>query len=312
MYFKCVIVMVILCVISFAAASTNPTPRVLSTNPPAFANDVDPSIDKITVTFNTQMMDQSWSWTGGGDTYPQTTGKPFYDETKTTCTMPVKLEHGKVYWVGINSPSHKNFQTAGHEPAKRYVILFATKTSDGKSTPISADMLSKAKAINGTVAVPLPKVVSTFPKTFANDVDPNLNKITVLFNTKMMDQSWSWTGGGDTYPQTTGKPFYDEAKTTCTMPVKLEPGKVYWVGINSPSHKNFQTEGRAPAKRYVILFATQSAEGKPTPIPDDLRTQAEAITGIATPCEIDFICTRTLCNRYSGKRCVYQHRQKIA
>jgi len=93
----------------------------------------------------------------------------------------------------------------------------------------------------------------------------------------MMDGSWSWTGGGETFPKTTGKIHYDESKTTCTLPVKLEPGKVYWVGINSPSHRNFKTPSRVPAQRYVILFATAGADGKATPIPEDLLASAKAI-----------------------------------
>ncbi len=123
-------------------------PVVVATTPTALAADVSPDLDKITVTFDRPMMDQSWSWTGGGDTYPQTVGKIAYNSTRTICTLPVKLAPGKVYWVGVNSPSHRNFQTLDRIPAQRYVILFATKTADGKSTPIPQDLLGRAKAIN--------------------------------------------------------------------------------------------------------------------------------------------------------------------
>ncbi len=267
-------------------------PRVISTNPIALSNDVDPQLDKICVTFDTEMMDGSWSWTGGGETYPQTPGKPYYDQTKTICTLPVKLEPGKVYWVGINSPSHKNFHTPDGEPAPWYIILFATKGMDGQPTPIPDDMKAKAEAINRASAAgqsqtdknnkvrgkrTVPQVISTVPAALSRDVDFQLDKITVTFNTEMMDGSWSWTGGGETYPQTPGKPYYDQTKTICTLPVKLEPGKVYWVGINSPNHKNFKTPTRKPARRYVILFATKGADGQPTTIPDELKAQAEAI-----------------------------------
>lgn len=123
-------------------------PMVVKTQPAAFANDVSPSLKTITVTFDQPMMDRSWSWTGGGDTYPETTGRPRYDSSRTTCSLPVKLEPGKVYWVGINSPSYKNFKNPDRVPAKRYVILFATKGTDGRATPIPSDMLVKAKSIN--------------------------------------------------------------------------------------------------------------------------------------------------------------------
>jgi hypothetical protein len=97
----------------------------------------------------------------------------------------------------------------------------------------------------------------------------------------MQDRSWSWTGGGETYPQITGKMSYDVSKTTCTLPVKLEPGKTYWVGVNSPSHQNFKSAQGVPARRYVVLFATRSADGKPTDIPQELRKSATQINGRA-------------------------------
>jgi prepilin-type N-terminal cleavage/methylation domain-containing protein len=124
-------------------------PVVMGTNPQAYANDVTPSLEKITVTFDLTMKDNSWSWTGGGETYPRTTGQPSYDPNRTTCSLPVRLEPGKVYWVGINSPIYWNFKSAEHgAPAKRYVILFATMDSSGNPTAIPADLLAKAKKIN--------------------------------------------------------------------------------------------------------------------------------------------------------------------
>jgi beta-lactamase regulating signal transducer with metallopeptidase domain/tetratricopeptide (TPR) repeat protein len=123
-------------------------PRVVRTRPAAFADDVSPQLSKITVTFDRPMMDQSWSWTGGGQTYPETPGKPRYNASRKICSLPVELEAGKVYWVGINSPSYQNFKSADGIAAKRYVILFATKGADGKPTPIPEDMLAKAKGIN--------------------------------------------------------------------------------------------------------------------------------------------------------------------
>ncbi len=126
-----------------------------------------------------------------------------------------------------------------------------------------------------------PVVVRTSPQAFANDIDPSLKIITVTFDRTMMDNSWSWTGGGDTYPKMAGRPYYDQSKRTCTMPVTLEPGKVYWVGINSPSHKNFKTPSRQAASWYIILFATRSANGKPTTIPRERLARAKRINAAA-------------------------------
>ncbi len=138
-------------------------------------------------------------------------------------------------------------------------------------------LLEYGTSTSPTTANAAPHVVKTKPGAFANDVDPSLDKITVTFDRAMKDGSWSFTGGGETFPKGAGAISYDATKTTCTMPVKLEPGKVYWVGVNSPSHKNFKSADGVPAQRYVILFATKSADGKPTPLPDDLVQQAKAI-----------------------------------
>ena len=126
-----------------------------------------------------------------------------------------------------------------------------------------------------------PLVVKTTPAALADNVDPSLGKMTVTFDRPMIDKSWSWTGGGETYPEAAGKISYDANRTTCTMPVKLQPGKVYWVGVNSPSHRNFKTPDRVPAKWYIILFATRSADGKPKPLPADMLKRAKAINAAA-------------------------------
>ncbi len=124
-----------------------------------------------------------------------------------------------------------------------------------------------------------PAVAATSPKTFADDVPASLKAIAVTFDRQMMDKSWSWTmyGDGKTFPPKTGQPSYDRARRTCSLPVKLQPGRVYWVGINSAYHHYFQTPTRIAARPHVILFATRSADGKPTAIPEDMLARAKAI-----------------------------------
>ena len=119
-----------------------------------------------------------------------------------------------------------------------------------------------------------PMVVSTWPAAFANDVSSDLHEITVTFDQPMMNLSWSWVGGGDTFPEKTGEPRYDKSKTTCSLPVKLEPGKFYWVGINSPQYRYFQTDMGIAAQPYVILFATKDKDGNPTAIPENYLEEA--------------------------------------
>jgi tetratricopeptide (TPR) repeat protein len=136
---------------------------------------------------------------------------------------------------------------------------------------------------NGPVSAK-PEIVGTIPVAFATDVDPNLAAITVTFNQPMRDGSWSWTGGGEMYPNTTGRPSYDAARKTCTLPVKLEPGKVYCLGINSPSYRNFKSAAGVPVEPYIILFATKGLDGTSTPISDNrLLQQAKQINATHNP-----------------------------
>ena len=145
----------------------------------------------------------------------------------------------------------------------------------GKIAPTTQPRLPKKEADNSDNR---PTVVSTTPVALADDVDPSLKQISIMFDRQMMVGSWSWVGGGQTFPKTTGGPSYDsQSGTICTLPVKLEPGTVYWVGVNSPQHQNFKSADGVPARPYQILFATRSADGKPTSLPEDLVRQAYII-----------------------------------
>jgi hypothetical protein len=122
-----------------------------------------------------------------------------------------------------------------------------------------------------------PVVVQTTPAVLDMAVNPDMTEISVTFDQPMMNFSWSWVGGGEHYPETTGEPHYDKDCMTCSLPVKLQPGHWYWIGINSQKYVYFQTEQHIPARRYVILFATADENGNPTQIPDDYIEEAKRI-----------------------------------
>jgi beta-lactamase regulating signal transducer with metallopeptidase domain len=100
-------------------------------------------------------------------------------------------------------------------------------------------------------------VVKTVPETGDQNVDPNMKEIKVVFSRDMQDGSWSWTGGGDTFPETTGEPRYLKDKRTCVLPVKLEPGKTYSIGINSGRFLNFKDSRGMSSIPYPLDFKTR-------------------------------------------------------
>ncbi len=104
-------------------------PVVLSVEPKVGATDVDPDIKEIRVTFSKKMTDKSWSWpTGNKYAAPKVEGGTIHFERDgRTCVMPVKLEAGKTYVVGINSERFHGFKDAQGHAALPYLLVFRTK-----------------------------------------------------------------------------------------------------------------------------------------------------------------------------------------
>jgi hypothetical protein len=217
-------------------------PQIVATSPHVGETDVDPALTEITVTFDRDMGGGS-SWTGGGPNYPPSPeGKKAQWRDKRTCVLPVKLDAGHYYRVGINSQSFQNFRSAKGVPAQPSVIYFTTKGA-------GQDLKSKTAK---------PQIVGLVPKNGTTDVDPKLNEIQVTFNVEM-GGGFSWTGGGSDFPKIPEgkKPSWSADHKACVLPVELEPGKTYRFGLNSPSHKNFQSAGGVPLDPVTITFKTR-------------------------------------------------------
>lgn len=103
-------------------------PVVVKTVPTAGADDVDPKLTEIKVTFSKDMEDNSWSWVQiSKDHFPTLGGKPKYAADKRTCVLPVKLEAGKVYAIWVNSEKFTNFKDGDGNSAVPYLLVFKTK-----------------------------------------------------------------------------------------------------------------------------------------------------------------------------------------
>ncbi len=185
----------------------------------------------IVVTFD-QDMAKSFSWTGGGDYHPNVTGKPRWLDKRTN-ELPVKLEKGRLYRIGINSNSHRNFASTSGVPARNRVLYFVTAGAD-------ADTVAMAKP----------------PKAVAKVVSADGNSVSVTFD-RPMGGGASWTKAGGLFPKTTGRYEWSADRRICTLPVALETGETYRVGLNSPHHINFQSEHGVPCEPEVWEFQFQ-------------------------------------------------------
>jgi beta-lactamase regulating signal transducer with metallopeptidase domain len=221
-------------------------PQIVRTIPEPGATDVDPGLKEIRVTFDREMDDDGYSWTGGPPEFPP------IDKSRQvgwidarTCVLPVKLEKGSYYRVGINSTSHQNF-----------------RSRDGVSVPPSVLYFVTAGATESVAErVQVPEIVKLEPENGARDVDPATKTLSVTFNMPMGD-GMSWTGSGPKFPTIPGgqKPRWSRDGRTCTLPVALEPDHEYGLGLNSLSHINFQSKWGVPLEPIVYQFRTRAAE----------------------------------------------------
>jgi RNA polymerase sigma-70 factor (ECF subfamily) len=218
-------------------------PQIVSTSPARGASDVDPALKEITITFD-QDMGGGMSWTGGGPEFPSIPeGKQAQWRDKRTCVLPVKLQGGHHYRVGINSVSFRNFRSEAGVPALTSAIWFTTSGTPDTTKPESK----------------VPKVVSATPAMGAQAVSPDLKELRVTFDVPM-GGGCSWTGGGPEFPTIPEgkKPFWTEDHKTCVLPVELKPSSQYRLGLNSQSFKNFKSAEGVPLMPVVYTFKTSA------------------------------------------------------
>jgi hypothetical protein len=210
-----------------SAPTTNQAPpRVVASFPPDGATEVDPAIKEITVTFD-QDMQPGFSFTGNKPEFPPSPegAEPDWRD-KRTCFLPVQLEPGRFYRVGINSSRHHDFRNESRVPAVVTAIFFTTK---GATPEVKARMKK-------------PRVLRMEPPNGASDVDPELKQLKVTFDIPM-GAGFSWTKQGPKFPPIPvgEKPSWSSDKKTCFLPVQLKPASEYQLGLNNETNKNFQS-----------------------------------------------------------------------
>lgn len=97
-----------------APANTSPMPArplVLSTDPVSGGAAVEAGPRDIVVEFDRPMDRSSFSFTGGGPTFPTLRGKPVW-RSESVCVLPVLLEADREYVIGLNGPGHEGFRSA--------------------------------------------------------------------------------------------------------------------------------------------------------------------------------------------------------
>ena len=106
-----------------------------------------------------------------------------------------------------------------------------------------------------------PKVVSMMPANGAQDVDPGLTAIQVVFDRPMADKSWSLVGGGPRCPKTGKGAHFDAQRKIWTVPVELKPDWSYEFMLNSKTYEGFRSEKGVPLESVSVTFKTAGQKG---------------------------------------------------
>ncbi len=119
-----------------------------------------------------------------------------------------------------------------------------------------------------------PLLVSSDPADGADNVTPGERKLVLVFNRDMAD-SFSWTKGGNLFPEVAEPPKWVTPRK-CELLVKLEPNRLYTFGINGLTFDRFQDTDGVPVKPTVVSFRT-TAPGGVEPVqfrggPENLET----------------------------------------
>jgi Bacterial Ig-like domain len=126
------------------------------------------------------------------------------------------------------------------------------------SSLLLASARSFALADEVTLETARPVVTKCVPESGSATVDPSTTEIRVTFSKDMQAGVWSWgMVNKESYPGTSESPKYLEDKRTCTLPVKLQPGKTYAIWVNTEKLQNFKDTKGMVAVPYLLVFKTR-------------------------------------------------------
>ena len=206
-------------------------PRIVAMTPAPGATGVPSGPIDLQIVFDRPMHD-GYSLMKTRGEFPQILDGPHWNADHTVLTTRVFLEEAKAYSIGINAPG------LGHFRAK-----------DGPA--LIARLLEFTTAKPPEVAGGVPSIVSITPTPGATDVPAGRSVIRIEFD-RAMEESFSVTGGGESFPQVVGKPRWNTARTVFTLPVEFAAGKSYEFGVNGPNNSGFRASGGEPVEAVWV------------------------------------------------------------
>jgi predicted Ser/Thr protein kinase len=136
-------------------------------------------------------------------------------------------------------------------------IMLSSGGSRASAAAAAAELRARQMEAPATIRPP-PVVIATVPESGSSGVDPSLKELRVTFSRPMQNGGWSWSSlANANSPKVTGTPRYLDDARTCVLPVRLEPGKVYALWLNSDRYRNFADSNGLSAIPYLLTFETR-------------------------------------------------------
>ena len=216
------------------------TPRVVAAEPSAGERGVPAGTGAIRLTFDEEMA-EGWSWTGAEEFFPplQEGAGPRWIDRKTV-ELPVRLEAGKFYRVGINEGGRGRFRSAAGRAAAPAAVWFATEGA-------TAETLRKTRR---------PMIVNMEPASGSGGVPAGLTALTVTFSVPMAE-GFGWVVAEEEGWARVEGATWSEDRKTATLPVRLEKGKVWRLNLNAQGAEGFQSAWGVPLDPVSWTFQTE-------------------------------------------------------
>jgi len=220
-------------------ARTPHRPYVVDSLPGDGQTEVDPALKTLTVTFSREMSTRTDGWTGRAPTYPAVAGRSYWDQERLRCSLPVRLEPGRCYVVGVNEGSELGFRSRGGSTALPYAIVFATRGFDTGATPL-----------------PFAWVQTTVPACGASGVPPGRTTLAVRLSRPVVGGVGPWQRYGSVVPLVLTHPRYSDNRRGVRMDLMLGGARAYAMEIGARCHPGLMTPDRRPLLPYWLAFRT--------------------------------------------------------
>lgn len=119
------------------------------------------------------------------------------------------------------------------------------------------------------------KIVKTVPAAWATEVPAETPELSIIFNAPIWLGSTAYLGRSSIAPTITGDPKVSADKRTFSIPVHLDPGKVYFLAINERAVPGvgFQDADGRSAAPFNLVFQTagKAAEADKPPKIEEIR-----------------------------------------